>query len=106
MVEVSTWTPHAVAISAALVMTYVCFHPILFFVQRGWRIRHEDVLASPTREAKLAALAPLMSLVPETAVARVLVAGTTTPAAIGVQAQIPFLILAGRAVAAIAGAYL
>jgi hypothetical protein len=44
---------HLAAVVGAAALTYLCIHPILSFVRRGWVIKREEVMASLDTEAKL-----------------------------------------------------
>jgi hypothetical protein len=43
---------HIAACAAALLMTYLCCHPVLSFVRRGWEIKKQDILNGFSRVAK------------------------------------------------------
>jgi hypothetical protein len=43
---------HALAAFAALAMTWLCCQPIQAFIQRGWRIKREDVMSSLDDDSK------------------------------------------------------
>ncbi len=43
---------HLVSLVAAVAMTYLCAHPVLAFLRRGWEIRREDILSSLDDNAK------------------------------------------------------
>jgi hypothetical protein len=40
------------ALLSALVLTYLCCHPVFAFVRRGWRIKKEDIFSSLNSSAK------------------------------------------------------
>jgi hypothetical protein len=43
---------HVAAFTAALIMTYLCCHPVLMFVRRGWFIKKQEVVNSLSEAAK------------------------------------------------------
>jgi hypothetical protein len=43
---------HVAAFLAALIMTYLCCHPVLMFVRRGWFIKKQEVVNSLSERAK------------------------------------------------------
>ena len=45
---------YALAVFAALVLTYLCCHPVLAFIRRGWGIKKTDIFSSLNRAAKQA----------------------------------------------------
>ena len=45
---------YALAVFAALVLTYLCCHPVLAFIRRGWGIKKTDSFSSLNRAAKQA----------------------------------------------------
>lgn len=50
--QLGTPAIHALAIIAAGVMTWLCCQPIQAFMQRGWRIKREDVMSSLDDQSK------------------------------------------------------
>lgn len=43
---------HLASVLAALLMTYLCVHPVVAFCKRGWNIKRTDILSSLDDEAK------------------------------------------------------